>query len=424
MEPGQVFFALKGCNFDGNAYAAQALAGGAAAAVVDDPVLANQAGMYWVPDVLTALQDLAHAVRLQAKVPVLAITGSNGKTTTKALIAEVLSGWQPALVTPGNFNNHIGLPLTVLQWQPQHTFMVLEMGDNHPGEIAALCRIAAPTAGLITNVGLDHLEGYGTFEANVATKCELFDYLQAQHGTLLVNVADPHLAAYARHLGALTYGPGGRWQVQQVIPNGTQGTKLTVLDTHTQAALALETVLLGHHNVENVLACVVACTYLGVPAAAIQEGISRYRPTQNRSQLLHWEGRTLLLDAYNANPSSMEAAIRTIFEMANGAVLLVLGDMLELGSYAAQAHTELGQYIAAQSAASGKPYFALLVGPEMAAAAATLPADCRAWVPDTAAAQPVFEALLAHHGFVLLKGSRGIALERLLASHMLEDSKQ
>ncbi|MBX3102983.1 MAG: UDP-N-acetylmuramoyl-tripeptide--D-alanyl-D-alanine ligase [Bacteroidetes bacterium] len=416
LQPGDLFFALKGPHFDGNRYAQSALDAGAAAAVVDDAHQESLPGRLLVPDVLAALQQLAHTARRRAGLPVLAITGSNGKTTTKELIAQVLQGWQPALVTPGNFNNHIGLPLTLLQLQPQHRVIVLEMGDNHPGEIATLCRIAEPTAGLITNVGLDHLEGYGSLEANIATKLELFDYLDNHGGDLLVNTGEAPLEAYGAQHPGYSYGPGGRFRSVKAAPRPQGGMAVWVKDTQSGETLPLETHLMGQHNVENLLACVAACTWLGVPAEQITHGIAHYIPRNNRSQLLSWTHGHLLLDAYNANPSSMEAAIRTAFEWAQGPLLLVLGDMLELGDFSREAHRQLAELVQSLGKTHRHPWFVILVGEEIQATARELPPTLGIHFHRTTEAMDMFTALAPRYPYILLKGSRGIALEQLLAA--------
>lgn len=410
--PGQLYVALKGPNFNGNAFAIQALEAGAAYAVVDEPQYATHERCLLVEDGLEALQWLARMHRRAWGRTVIGLTGSNGKTTTKELLYSILSREMTVLATPGNLNNHIGLPLTLLQLQPRHRLALLEMGDNKTGDIAELCHIAEPNMALITNIGQDHLQGYeGGMAGNAATKCELYEYVSGHGGTLFVNLNDPWLAPWAG-TQTLNYGPGGRYHIEQ-LTQSLAGQDLLLY--YPGGTLRLHTPLPGAHNAENVLLAATVALHLGIAPVSIQQGVAAYSPQNNRSQLLHREGKTILLDAYNANPSSMEAALHTFFAQAEGPLLLVLGDMLELGDEAAAAHHQLGLLVAELTTQSKHPVQVLLVGELMKEACTALPQA--AWAPDVETARPIWQQLMGSADYVLLKGSRGIALERLLSGN-------
>ena len=410
LQVGDLFLALRGPNFDANAFASQALAAGAAYVIVDDPLLATTGQHLLVQDGLRALQALAAHHRRQWGRWVIGLTGSNGKTTTKELLASILAEQLPLLATPGNWNNHIGLPLTLLQLTPAHQLALLEMGDNKTGDIAELCQIADPDWALITNIGEDHLQGYAQGMAgNAATKRELFDYVAQKGGRLFINLDDPWLAPAAR-LADTTYGQAGQYRISQL---GQDAAGQQLLLEYPEGQLPLQTVLPGNHNAENVLLAATVALELGVPPTAIQSGVACYHPHNNRSQWKNLKGKQVLLDAYNANPTSMRAALDTFLTLAQGASLLVLGDMLELGPEEAAAHSRLGQWLATRLAQHQHPVQLLLVGPAMAQLLPYLPGA--AAYPDASAARQAFIDLWAEAEAVFLKGSRGLALERLIA---------
>ncbi|MFD1873801.1 UDP-N-acetylmuramoyl-tripeptide--D-alanyl-D-alanine ligase [Hymenobacter bucti] len=408
-QPGTLFFALNGPSFRGAAFAASALAKGARHAVVDDEALVAQDPTHYTyaPDPLAALQALAQEHRRQFRGPVLAVTGSNGKTTTKELLTVVLAQKYNVLATIGNLNNHIGVPLTLLRLKPQeHDFAVIEMGANHRGEIADYCQWAAPTHGLITNIGKAHLEGFGG-EAGIALgKGELFDYLAAQQGTAFVNTLDTKLPSLA---GAVPH------RATYPQPHDTYPATLLAADPALRLRLGDDTEvsaqLTGDYNFPNLAAAAAVGAFFGVPAVAIAAALAAYNPQNNRSQLMRTDhGNDLILDAYNANPSSMAAALRSFAQRPLGASqgrLAILGDMFELGETSAAEHRALGQLLADLGLNN-----VLLIGPLMQAAAAAQPA-AHYFADKAAAAEWLAHQTIAGQ-LVLLKGSRGMGLESLL----------
>jgi UDP-N-acetylmuramoyl-tripeptide--D-alanyl-D-alanine ligase len=335
--PGSIFFALKGEHFDGNRFALQALHSGAAYAVVSDTTLAGH-NLIHVEDTLSALQLLANHHRRQFKIPVLAITGSNGKTTTKELLTTVLSGKYKVHATSGNLNNHIGVPLTLLGMSLSVEIVVCEMGANHPGEIAALCRIAEPTHGLITNIGKAHLEGFGSIEGVKKAKGELFEYLSEHHCPGFVNTDDPRL----RELGTMlqekiTYGFNADANPQFLFTYvDTPGvTGFTMKDT--RSLLSFQSAMFGQYNASNMLAAFAVGKYFNVEQPIIIEKLSRFVPGANRSEIISFQECTIVKDAYNANPSSMELAVKA-FANQYPQGWVVLGDMKEVGDESIPAH--------------------------------------------------------------------------------------
>ncbi|MCU0448413.1 MAG: UDP-N-acetylmuramoyl-tripeptide--D-alanyl-D-alanine ligase [Bernardetiaceae bacterium] len=400
--PGGLFFALKGANFDGNAFAAPALAAGAAHAVVDDPALATTTGCLLVTNVLTALQDLARYHRRQLAIPFLAITGTNGKTTTKELVAAVLAQKFATVATRGNLNNHIGVPLTLLGLTAATQMAVVEMGANHVGDIAELCAIAEPNFGLITNIGQAHLEGFGSYEGVVKAKNELYEHLLSHQGTALVNGRYELLARLADKLpGAVYYG----------TPSSFYFAELVATDPYIRyrddAGQQHTTQLLGAYNFDNVLTALAVGRYFGVPDEAAHAAVRAYAPTNNRSQVVRGASNTIIADAYNANPSSMEAALESFARLPAARKVAILGDMRELGTYAPERHLAVLDHLDRLHLAQ-----VYVCGPEFAAA--RLPRhQAQAFLTkdelaDSLAAHPVRDS------HVLLKGSRGIGLETLL----------
>lgn len=417
-QPGTLFFALNGPSFRGADFAAPALARGASHAVTDDPAQpeADPARYTYAPDPLRALQDLAREHRRQFRGPVLAITGSNGKTTTKELLTSVLAKKYRVLATTGNLNNHIGVPLTLLRLKlEEHELAVVEMGANHQGEIDSYCQYAEPTHGLITNIGKAHLEGFGGVAGIAQGKGELFRYLAARGGTLLVNTLDAQLPGVAAR--ALQAAPAGAPAARCLTYPGPADTyPATLLAADPAVALRLwdgtdvAAQLTGDYNFPNLAAAAAVGAFFGVPTPAIAAAIAAYNPQNNRSQVVRTaRGNELLLDAYNANPSSMAAALSSFARRPTPpgqAKLAVLGDMFELGEASAAEHRALGELLLELSLVE-----VVLIGPEMAAAAALSPAFRHFPTKLTAA-----EWLQQHPPRgqqVLLKGSRGMGLETL-----------
>ena len=339
---GMMFFALRGENFDGNAYAAKALELGCSYVVIDNTHynVEGDERVLLVDDVLTTLQQLARHHRRQLGTPIIGITGTNGKTTTKELVAAVLSKKYSILYTQGNLNNHIGVPLTLLSLTPAHEMAIVEMGANHPGDIKELVEIAEPDYGLITNVGLAHLQGFGSLEGVIRTKGELYDYLRAtQHRTIFLNEDNNHLKGISQGLEAMTYGQA---------PTAAIHGDLIACDpylrfrwTNGNGWNEVATQLIGSYNIDNALCAAAVGCFFGVPQEDVSEALAAYSPHNNRSQLTKTERNTLIVDAYNANPTSMRAALDNFARMAVPRKMAILGDMKELGDATADAHQEV-----------------------------------------------------------------------------------
>jgi UDP-N-acetylmuramoyl-tripeptide--D-alanyl-D-alanine ligase len=334
-----LFFALKGDKFDGNDYITQVLDKGAAYAIGDRNSLPQSKQIIRVDNVLQTLQELANYHRKQLNTPLIAITGTNGKTTTKELIAAVLSAQYPVLYTQGNLNNSIGVPLTLLQLQAGHAFAVIEMGANHPGEIRDLCRIAEPNYGLITNLGKAHLEGFGSFEGVVQTKTELYDFLRERGGILFCHSDNRILKDLSSNCNAIYYGTTPETFVRGTI---TESTPLLGLKwTQGGEWNEVKTALTGAYNFENTLAAVCVASYFGVENQQINRAIEAYIPCNNRSQRQKTDKNLLIIDAYNANPSSMQAALDNFFSLPPSPRMVILGEMRELGKYSEEEHRQI-----------------------------------------------------------------------------------
>ena len=336
---GSIFFALKGERFDGNKYAEGALASGAAYAVIDNAEFKSDERMILVEDVLSTLQQLARLHRQTLGIPVLGITGTNGKTTTKELLAAVLSKKYNLLYTSGNLNNQIGVPLTILKMTAEHEMAVIEMGANHPGDIKELVDIAAPDYGLITNVGRAHLEGFGSFEGVMKTKGELYDFIRHNGGKIFLNASNPYLSAMANGLESITYGTGNDCFVYGKEIECDPFLSFSWIGNAN--IYDVKTHLIGSYNLDNLLAAVAVGSYFGVPAEAINNALESYVPTNNRSQFKKTERNSLIIDAYNANPSSMKVAIDNFAAMKGSPKAVVLGDMKELGPESDALHLEV-----------------------------------------------------------------------------------
>lgn len=403
VKAGDIFFALKGDNFDGNKFAPDAIKKGAIKAVIDNPKYSSDYTIL-VDDVLLMLQDLARLHRESFEVPVLAITGTNGKTTTKELIARVLSRKYKVHYTRGNLNNHIGLPLTLLDAGPETSFMVIEMGANHIGEIADLCRIALPTAGLITNIGKAHLEGFGSLEGVIKAKGELYEYLAGIGGTIIYNDSNPILKKIVSKLDAnmIPYSKPDRTLEQGRVE---QGRKLTMEFYYAKRKYMIESALNGVHNSENIMSALAVGLKYGVDISEIIKAIETYKPENNRSQLIETNKNTLLCDAYNANPDSMSLAIGSFLDSASERKVIILGDMLELGDYSLTEHKTIVDIL------KGSPNIDVyLVGKIFCEVAADsgvkVYKDAELLISDLKK-RPIKDS------FVLIKGSRGIGLERI-----------
>ena len=334
---GSIFFALKGDKFDGNQYAGKALASGCVYAVIDNPDYYIGERTILVDNVLKTLQQLAHHHRKALGLPIIGITGTNGKTTTKELLAAVLSTKFNLLYTEGNFNNHIGVPLTLLRLTHDHEMAVIEMGASHPGDIKV--DIVHPNYGIITNVGRAHLEGFGSFEGVIRTKGELYDYIRRSKGKIFIKKENEYLQSIAKGIEQITYGNGddafASGQVVSCDPflvfNWKQQGKLHTVETH----------IIGSYNLDNVLAAVAVGRFFKIPAERISRAIAAYEPTNNRSQFKKTDNNELIIDAYNANPSSMKVALDNFITMPVQPKAIILGDMRELGPTSDELHAEV-----------------------------------------------------------------------------------
>ena len=346
-----IFFALQGEKFDGNDYIEQALHNGAAYAVGDRGGLPNDKRIIRVDNTLQALQNLANYHRKQLNPKVIAVTGTNGKTTTKEIIAAALSIRRPVLFTQGNLNNHIGVPLTLLRLKPEHRFAIIEMGANHPGEIRELCRIADPDFGLITNVGKAHLEGFGSFEGVIRTKTELYDYIRGKGGLVFVNIDNPILKERSRNINTIFYGTSQEAFVQGRIIESESFLKMEWGLPSFFNSFRIKTQLVGNYNFENVLAAICVAVYLN-PDVEIQEdmsllnqAIAGYIPTNNRSQSMKTQRNHLIIDAYNANPSSIQVALDNFLSLKVSPKMAIIGEMRELGAYGPEEHQKLVDHL-------------------------------------------------------------------------------
>lgn len=358
---GSMFIALKGETFNGNAFAAQALKQGCRYAVIDESEYAGE-GTILVDNCLQALQQLANYHRRQLKTPVIGITGTNGKTTTKELISTVLSRKFNTLYTEGNFNNHIGVPLTLLRLTKEHGMAVVEMGANHPGEIKTLVHIAEPDYGIITNVGKAHLQGFGSFEGVIRTKGELYDFLRAKGGaTIFIQNENPYLNGIAEGLTCVRYGQtAGLYVSGELI---SCSPFLSFRWTAEGVSHEVNTHLIGSYNLDNMLAAAAIGRYFGVSDDDISSALASYLPHNNRSQLKETADNKLIVDAYNANPTSMMAALKNFRQVEAPHKMVILGDMKELGEASREEHQKVVDYL--KECGFDR---VVLVGPEFAAA--------------------------------------------------------
>jgi UDP-N-acetylmuramoyl-tripeptide--D-alanyl-D-alanine ligase len=399
---GSLFFALRGKNFDGNQFAEKALAIGADYAVIDREEYYRGERTIFVDDTLKTLQCLAQYHRKMLDIPVIGITGTNGKTTTKELLAAVLSSKFNLLYTEGNLNNQIGVPLTLLRLTREHEMAVIEMGASHPGDITELVEIAQPNYGIVTNVGRAHLEGFGSFADVLKTKGELYDYIRHTKGVIFIKNGDKDLQTMAGGIEQVTYGPDNDSFASGHV---VSASPFLTFDWKQQGIIhTVETRLIGAYNLDNVMAAVAAGRYFKIPAGRISRAIASYVPSNNRSQLQETPRNKLIIDAYNANPDSMKAALRNFTAMQVSPKAVILGDMKELGTDSPALHREIVDEVQAASFDAvflcGK-YFTQ-------AAAGTAFISCLT-------TEELIDRLRQYSlsgYYILLKGSRGMELER------------
>jgi len=344
VSKGSIFFALKGEYFNGNQFAAQALKNGSFYAVVDEQKYVNDKRYILVDNVLLSLQQLALFHRMHFNIPVIAITGTNGKTTTKELINSIMKKERRVVSTYGNLNNHIGVPLSLLEIKDNTEIAIIEMGANHRGEIAKLCELALPTHGMITNIGTAHLEGFGNIETIVRTKKELYEYLDKNGGTIFFNRGNDILIENLSDINCEMIPYGGKsGNCSGIIKSPVPTLELKVLIDNN--SFTLKTNMFGAYNFENVLAAISICSYFNVEIKTIIDAVESFKPYDNRSQIVNTAINTLICDAYNANPTSMKMAIDDFLLIKSVKRVLILGDMFELGENTEKEHVKLINYV-------------------------------------------------------------------------------
>lgn len=340
VQEGNIFFALKGEKFNGNKFAADTLDKGAKLAIIDEKAYYHKEDCLLVNNALEALQQLANYHRQQLSIPLIAISGSNGKTTTKELMHKVLAQKYICFATPGNLNNHIGVPLSLLQISHSCEIAILEMGANHLEELNFLCGIAEPTHGLLTNIGMDHLEGYGSYEGVARGNSELYYYLLKNDGIAFVNSHDELLMRMSARLEKrYTYPQKGNYY-HCYIPDDDDFIKVK-----TEDGLVINTQLIGNYNFYNIAAALCAGKFFHVPARHAKNAVETYKPDNNRSQVIDTGKNFVILDAYNANPSSMKASVESFLKLKAGNKWLILGDMSEMGNYSEQEHQKVTDFV-------------------------------------------------------------------------------
>lgn len=399
---GMIFFALKGENFNGNNYAIEALQKGAAYAVVEE-VIEEHKNLIVVKNVLETIQDLAALHLSQFDVPVLAITGSNGKTTTKELIHTVLSKKYKTYTTKGNLNNHIGIPLTILSIQKDAEFIIIEMGANHLGEIASYCKIVRPQYGIITNCGKAHLEGFGSEEGVRKGKGELYDYLIENMGGAFIYDDAPYLRKMANGMATIiTYGTSPSCAISGNVYGNDD--KLAVQLNNADKTI-IQTNLIGQYNLPNVLAAVTVGRYFNIDLLEIKDAIENYQPTNSRSQLVEKFGAKIIMDAYNANPSSLKIAIENLSKLNHPRKVLMIGSMAELGASTNQEHENIIQIIRNHNWSE-----VVLVGPHFEPYSSEFK-----YFSNSTEARDWFQQKDWTDAYILIKGSRSQQMEKIIA---------
>ncbi|MBC8755684.1 UDP-N-acetylmuramoyl-tripeptide--D-alanyl-D-alanine ligase [Kordia sp. YSTF-M3] len=399
ITPDCIFFALKGDNFNGNIYAKDALQKGAAYAIVDEEAYNTSEHTILVKDVLETLQQLANHHRKQLNIPIVSLTGSNGKTTTKELINVVLSKKFNTTATKGNLNNHIGVPLTLLSMDSTTEIGIVEMGANHREEITFLSSIAEPDYGYITNFGKAHLEGFGGIEGVILGKSELYDYLKVNNKFIFVNGDDPKQVERTHNATKYTFGSSEDNDVAIRFLSANPMVRATLNDVEIQSQL------IGAYNFSNIAAAIAIGSYFGIPLNDIKDAVESYTPSNNRSQIINKDTNSIILDAYNANPTSMKAALDNFSNLTSTNKIAFLGDMFELGESAAKEHQFITDYVSSLNIDK-----VFLIGENFGKTSST---DNKIII------YPTFEELKANfpalkNSNLLIKGSRGMALERIL----------
>ena len=402
LTEGGIYFALGGANFDGNTFAGQALEKGAAYAVVDNTSYAHDDRCIVVNNVLTTLQQLANYHRRQFKIPFIAITGSNGKTTTKELLAAVLRTRFNTYATEGNLNNHIGVPLTLLKIKEDAQMAIIEMGANHQKEIASYCEIAMPTHGIITNCGKAHIEGFGGIAGVRKGKGELYDFIKAHNGIIFRNTDLGYLQPMAQGIKQqITYGSTDAEYIGKPLMNGVF-LQVAMLTAHTETVL--DTHLVGTYNFPNVMAAIAVGLHFGISIDEIKKAIAAYNPDNSRSQWIQKGSNKIILDAYNANPTSMRAAILNFAEADLSDKMLWIGGMKEMGAEEQYEHRELVAFISKYQWKE-----VILVGKEFKEIH-----NNYTWFENSAEAAAYIKTHQPENSSILIKGSRGSKMEVML----------
>lgn len=404
---GSLFIALKGDNFNGNAFAAKALEAGSSYAIVDEAIYvpAGDTRYILVDNCLLTLQQLANYHRRQLGTRLIGITGTNGKTTTKELIATILAKKYNVLYTLGNLNNHIGVPLTLLRLKAEHELGVIEMGASHPGDIKELAEIIEPNYGIITNVGKAHLEGFGSFEGVIQTKGELYDYLRNRtDASTFIHHENSYLNQIANHLNLIDYGNEDTLYINGKVTDNSPYLTFVWKQGKDGETHKVQTQLIGEYNFTNALAAVCIGYFFGVEPTLIDTALQEYTPQNSRSQLKQTADNTLIIDAYNANPTSMLASISNFHNMNATDKMLILGDMRELGKESLEEHQKIADFLASCGFQN-----VWLVGEQFAAAKHNF-----STYPNASSVIQALQAEKPHGKTILIKGSNGIKLSSLV----------
>jgi len=399
IEKGSIFFALKGERFNANEFAKQALEKGAAYAIVDEKEYQTDKRIILVNDVLETLQELATYHRIKLGIPLVSLTGSNGKTTTKELMNVVLLQKFKTTATKGNLNNHIGVPLTLLSMTSKTEIGIVELGANHPKEIAFLCNIAKPDYGYITNFGKAHLEGFGSIEGVIKAKTEMYDYLRETNKTIFVNANDVIQVEKAKGIKTVSFGTE-KSEYNIAFVSANPFVKVTIDN------IEIESKLIGSYNYNNIAAAIAIGRHFKIENEQIKKAIENYKPTNNRSQIINTKTNKIILDAYNANPSSMQSALDNLIQLSDKNKVAILGDMFELGDYAEKEHQYITDLV-------GKSNFTkiYLIGENFAKTKST--SEKVKIFTNYEAFKNAFTIKL-EDTTILIKASRGMALERVL----------
>jgi UDP-N-acetylmuramoyl-tripeptide--D-alanyl-D-alanine ligase len=402
--PNSIFFALKGEKFNGNSFAEEAINSGAKYSIIDESCYKTSENIILVGNVLECLQELALFHRKKLSIPIIGITGSNGKTTTKELISKILSKKYNAFATKGNLNNHIGVPLSLLSIMPYHDIAVIEMGANHQNEIDFLCRIALPNYGIITNIGKAHLEGFGGIEGVVKTKTELYNFIQETNGKIFVNADDQLLLKHTDNIQKILYGTQSNAFCKGKIINTFP--YLEIEWNCNTIVNFVKTKLYGKYNFQNIMAAICIAKYFNLNDNDVNEALENYIPDNNRSQILEINNNTVILDAYNANPSSMREALINFSNIKAENKICILGDMLELGEQSNEEHKNilnlLQQLSLENTILVGNLFFSIGSKPFI-------------YFKNYEKAGEHLKSKKISQHTILIKGSRGIKLENILS---------